>query len=95
MAQGDPARARRRLSLHRPRPRRLRPLGQADRLDFYSYDRHVALAATLLEDLDLRGATLVVHDWGGPIGLRLAVEHAERIERLVILDTGLFTGHQR
>ena len=64
-------------------------------LDFYSYDRHVALAATLLEDLDLRGATIVVHDWGGPIGLRLAVEHPERIERLVILDTGLFTGHQR
>jgi haloalkane dehalogenase len=25
----------------------------------------------------------------------LAVEHAERIERIVILDTGLFTGHQR
>ena len=38
---------------------------------------------------------MVVHDWGGPIGLRLAVEHPERIERLVILDTGLFTGHQR
>jgi haloalkane dehalogenase len=36
-----------------------------------------------------------VHDWGGPIGLRLAVEHAERFDRLVILDTGLFTGHQK
>ena len=36
-----------------------------------------------------------MHDWGGPIGLRLAVEHPERIERIVILDTGLFTGHQR
>jgi haloalkane dehalogenase len=62
---------------------------------WYSYDRHVALAQTLLEDLDLRAATMVVHDWGGPIGLRLAVEHPERIERLVILDTGLFTGRQR
>jgi haloalkane dehalogenase len=72
--------------------------GRSDKpraLDFYSYDRHVALAATLLEDLDVRGATIVVHDWGGLIGLRLAVEHAERIERLVILDTGLFTGRQR
>jgi haloalkane dehalogenase len=66
-----------------------------DDIDFYSYDRHVALAATWLEDLDLRGATMVVHDWGGPIGLRLAVEHPERVERLVILDTGLFTGHQK
>src|ERR1700685_4640017 len=72
--------------------------GRSDKpidIGWYSYDRHTALAAQLLEELDLRGATIVVHDWGGPIGLRLAVEHAERIERLVILDTGLFTGHQR
>ena len=52
-------------------------------------------AATLLEDLDLRDATFVVHDWGGPIGLRLAVEHPDRVARLVIMDTGLFTGEQR
>jgi len=64
-------------------------------VEWYTYERHVALAGTLLEDLDVRGATIVVHDWGGPIGLRLAVDHAERIERLVILDTGLFTGRQR
>jgi haloalkane dehalogenase len=72
--------------------------GRSDKpidIDWYSYDRHVAVAGSLLEDLDLRGATMVVHDWGGPIGLRLAVEHPDRVERLVILDTGLFTGHQR
>jgi haloalkane dehalogenase len=72
--------------------------GRSDKpvdLDWYSYERHVALTASLLEDLDLLGATIVVHDWGGPIGLRLAVEHSERIERLVILDTGLFTGSQQ
>jgi haloalkane dehalogenase len=72
--------------------------GRSDKpidLDWYSYDRHVASTASLLEQLDLRGATIVVHDWGGPIGLRLAVEHPERIARIVILDTGLFTGHQR
>jgi haloalkane dehalogenase len=71
--------------------------GRSDKpvdIDFYSYDRHVELTGTLLEDLDLRGATVVVHDWGGPIGLRLAVEQRERVDRLVILDTGLFTGHQ-
>ena len=61
---------------------------------WYTYDRHIAMAATLLEDLDLRGATFVVHDWGGPIGLRLAVEHRERVDRLVIMDTGLLTGRQ-
>jgi haloalkane dehalogenase len=72
--------------------------GRSDKptdIDWYSYDRHTAVAATLLEDLDVRGATIVVHDWGGPIGLRLAVEHAARIDRIVILDTGPFTGHQR
>ena len=69
--------------------------GRSDKptaLDWYSYDRHTALAAELLERLDLRGATVVVHDWGGPIGLRLAVEHPERIDRIVVMDTGLFTG---
>jgi len=72
--------------------------GRSDKpieLDWYSYDRHVANTASLLEELDLRDATIVVHDWGGPIGLRLAVEHPQRIARIVILDTGLFTGHQR
>jgi haloalkane dehalogenase len=72
--------------------------GRSDKptdIDWYSYDRHVATTATLLEELDLREATIVVHDWGGAIGLRLAVEHPERIERLVLLDTGLFTGQQR
>jgi haloalkane dehalogenase len=72
--------------------------GRSDKpteIGWYSYDRHTQLTATLLEDLDVQGATIVVHDWGGPIGLRLAVEHAARIDRLVILDTGLFTGRQR
>lgn len=71
--------------------------GRSDKpteLGWYSYDRHVELAATLLTDLDLRDATAVVHDWGGPIGLRLAVEHPDRIARMVVMDTGLFTGEQ-
>jgi haloalkane dehalogenase len=59
---------------------------------FYSYERHVQLVSALLARLDLRGTTVVVHDWGGPIGLRWAVENADRVVRLVILNTGLFTG---
>ncbi len=72
--------------------------GRSDKpidLDWYTYDRHAASLRRLLDDLDVRDATIVVHDWGGPIGLRAAVEAPERIARLVILDTGLFTGHQR
>lgn len=56
---------------------------------WYGVERYVELTATLLEDLDLTDLTLVVHDWGGPVGARLALEHRERIARMVILDTAL------
>jgi haloalkane dehalogenase len=72
--------------------------GRSDKpidIDWYTYDRHTAAFTALLENLDVRDATIVVHDWGGPIGLRAAVEMPERISRIVILDTGLFTGHQQ
>ena len=71
--------------------------GRSDKpvdIDWYSYDRHCEAMEALLELLDLRGATMVVHDWGGPIGLRLAVDHAARFDRIVVLDTGLATGRQ-
>jgi len=71
--------------------------GRSDKpteLGWYSYDQHTAAVAALFEELDIRDATVVVHDWGGPIGLRIAVEQPERVGRIVILDTGLFTGHQ-
>jgi haloalkane dehalogenase len=60
--------------------------------DWYTYDRHYATVERFVEELDLRGATVVVHDWGGPVGFRLAVEHPERIERMVVLNTGIFSG---
>jgi haloalkane dehalogenase len=62
---------------------------------WYSYDRHTDAIAALVEDLDPRGATMVVHDWGGPIGMRIAVEQPDRFARIVLMDTGLFTGRQQ
>jgi len=63
---------------------------------WYSYDNYTAAVVSLLEDLDLRDVTLVVHDWGGPIGLRAATtEVPERVARLVVMDTGVFTGRER
>jgi haloalkane dehalogenase len=59
---------------------------------WYSYDRHSELVSRLLAELDLRDAVVVVQDWGGPIGLRWAVENADRVRALAILNTGLFTG---
>lgn len=72
--------------------------GRSDKpvdIDWYSYDRHVELISPLFEELDLRDATVVVHDWGGAIGLRLAVDHPDRVSRIVVMDTGKFSGEQR
>ncbi len=59
---------------------------------WYTYDRHVELMTALLEQVDVRDATVVVQDWGGPIGLRWATENPDRAARLVIMNTGLFAG---
>jgi haloalkane dehalogenase len=56
---------------------------------WYRLDRLIASSGSLLEDLALRDVTLVVHDWGGPVGLSLAVTEPERIARIVVLDTTL------
>jgi haloalkane dehalogenase len=59
---------------------------------WYTYDRHTDLTTRVLGGLDLRDAIVVVQDWGGPIGLRWAVENADRVGALAIFNTGLFTG---
>jgi haloalkane dehalogenase len=60
--------------------------------EWYSFDRHYGSILGLVETLDLSRLTVVVQDWGGPIGLRLAVEQPERVDRLVILNTGVGGG---
>lgn len=62
------------------------------RIEDYSYDFHYGSIERLADELDLRNATIVVQDWGGPIGIRLAVAHPERVTRLVILNTGIGAG---
>jgi haloalkane dehalogenase len=59
---------------------------------WYTFDRHSELVTEVLGALDVREATVVVQDWGGPIGLRWAVENADRVAALAIFNTGLFTG---
>jgi haloalkane dehalogenase len=71
--------------------------GRSDKptdVDWYTYDRHVDLMRRLLESLELGEVTLVLHDWGGPIGLRLAAEMPGFVKRLVVMETGPFTGYQ-
>jgi haloalkane dehalogenase len=69
--------------------------GRSDKptdVGWYTFDRHCASIVRLVEELDLGRLTVVGQDWGGPIGLRLAVEQPQRVARLVILNTGVEGG---
>jgi pimeloyl-ACP methyl ester carboxylesterase len=57
------------------------------RPELYRIAAHARRLEELLESLDLREATVVPQDWGGPIGLSWAVAHPERVARLFILNT--------
>jgi cis-3-alkyl-4-acyloxetan-2-one decarboxylase len=61
-----------------------------DRYDYLLKSRVYDLEA-LLNDLDIKERiTLIVHDWGGMIGMAYAVKHPERIARIVIMNTAAF-----
>ena len=61
-----------------------------DRYD-YTLARRVDDLERLLDRLGITGnITLVLHDWGGMIGMAYAVRHRSRIARLVILNTAAF-----
>ncbi|MCC6509690.1 MAG: alpha/beta fold hydrolase [Pirellulaceae bacterium] len=66
--------------------------GLSDKPQVYPYtlDQHISNLVTLIEQLDLQRITLVVHDWGGAIGLGAALAVPERISGLVILNTAAF-----
>ncbi|MBD3194200.1 MAG: alpha/beta fold hydrolase [Candidatus Lokiarchaeota archaeon] len=55
----------------------------------YIMEEHVENLTKLLLRLELNNITLVIQDWGGPIGLGFAVDHPERISRLVIMNTSV------
>jgi haloalkane dehalogenase len=62
----------------------------------HSYARHVEwVRAALFDSLNLRDVTIVGHDWGGLIGLRLLAEQGDRLSRFVATNTGLPTGDQQ
>lgn len=59
---------------------------------WYTYDRHTGSISQFIRLLGLDDITLLVQDWGGPIGLRVAVENEPRFAHLIVLNTGLFRG---
>jgi haloalkane dehalogenase len=68
--------------------------GLSDKPDDEAYDytlsRRVEDFSKLMDDLELTDINLVVHDWGGMIGLAWAARQPERIKRLVVLNTAAF-----
>ncbi|XZE52287.1 alpha/beta fold hydrolase [Planctomycetaceae bacterium SH139] len=66
--------------------------GRSDKPQQYNYclAQHRDNLLSWIERLDLRNITLVVHDWGGAIGLAAAVEQPDRFARLVVTNTGAF-----
>jgi len=57
----------------------------------YKPEDHARNLDALLTRLDLRDITLVVHDFGGPIGLSYALAHPERVKRVVVINSWLWS----
>lgn len=58
--------------------------------DYYTLRQHIENLGALLEHLQVTSYSLVVHDWGGAIGMGWAVRYPERLERVVVLNTAAF-----
>lgn len=66
--------------------------GLSDKPQDYEYnlENHIQNVIQLVKFLGLRDITLVVHDWGGAIGMGLATRYPELIKRVVVLNTAAF-----
>jgi haloalkane dehalogenase len=58
------------------------------------WERHRAAVERLIAALGIEQTALVVHDWGGMIGLSWACDNPEAVTALVISDTGFFSDGQ-
>jgi len=61
----------------------------------YSYQHHVGWMQEFLDQASLENITLVCHDWGGLIGLRLVADNPQRFNRVVVANTFLPTGNKK
>ena len=69
--------------------------GKSDKpaaLEDYTYKNHLDWMSAWIEKIDARNLTLVCQDWGGLIGLRIALAYADRFKRIVAANTGLPVG---
>jgi haloalkane dehalogenase len=66
-------------------------LGDSDDPGPATFERNVEAVAALHEELGLGPVAVVVHDWGGFVGLAWAASNPESVSALVISDTGFFS----
>jgi len=65
--------------------------GCSDAADFEMVDmHHAANVLQLVRHLELEGITLLVHDWGGPIGIGALLNDHWRVKNLVVMNTTIF-----
>jgi len=65
--------------------------GLSDQASFEMVDMHHAEnLKELIQHLDLTNVCLIVHDWGGAIGIGAFIDQAQRVSQLVILNTTVF-----
>ena len=66
--------------------------GLSDKPQQYDYTlrQHISNLTNLIDSLDLRDVTLLVHDWGGAIGLGAATLDPTRFSRIVLFNTAAF-----
>lgn len=66
--------------------------GLSDKPEHYDYSthRHSATLEHFVLQKELHDITLVVHDFGGPIGMQFAIRHPDRVRQLVILNSWLW-----
>ncbi len=58
----------------------------------YTFDFHRQSLVELIRLLDLHRVTLVCQDWGGLLGLTIPPFMADRLDRLIVMNTGFATG---
>jgi cis-3-alkyl-4-acyloxetan-2-one decarboxylase len=66
--------------------------GLSDKPQRYNYtlSQHIENLVGLIDATQLSNITLVVHDWGGAIGLGAALQRPDRFKNLLVLNTGAF-----
>ncbi len=53
----------------------------------HTLEHHITWIGRLIDALDIAGVTLVVQDWGGPIGTGAFMDRSDRLSGLVVLNT--------